>query len=251
MPPVSALQRLLHWSLTSLLLLTLVACSGIQIDEGCKRTVQPVCGVVEPAFCSIDEPSCGPFRQTFRNVCWARAAEAADVRRGACRPTGHGAIPDPIDDPEAAPQIAFETPIPPSGFRALEGLPPVKWVDEPVSDTSLGLKLRGVRVQTRRVRQDRPEVVLVVSGRVLNDCKRPDLIQAKRIDDTFYVELSSYDLREQGLPCRDKRVFAQSLKLNPGPDPLVIGQRYTVIINGKKAAFLVRDPRRNELGRER
>ena len=59
-PPVSALQRLLHWSLTSLLLLTLVACSGIQIDEGCKRTVQPVCGVVEPAFCSIDEPLLRP-----------------------------------------------------------------------------------------------------------------------------------------------------------------------------------------------
>lgn len=119
----------------------------------------------------------------------------------------------------------------------------VRWTEEVIADSGLGLNMRGVRVQTRRVRKQEPEVVLIVSGRITDGCKRPDLMQSTRIDDTFYVELSSIDLRRLDLPCGREKVFAKSLKLDPGQDPLEIGERYSVVVNGRTAPFLIRDKR--------
>ncbi len=226
--------------------LILPACSSTTLDVDCSRRVEPVCGVVQPLFCTLETEACGAFRQTFRNACWAQQAEASNLTRGGCRPMGHGGIPILITRPEDAPQISFQTPIPPSGFSAVEEMNAERWEQELLSDTGLGLNMRGVRVHTRRVRQEKPEVVLTVSGRILDGCKRPDLMQSSRIEDTFYVELSSIDLRQLDLPCGRTKRFAKSLKLDPGFDPLEIGERYTVIVNGKEAPFLVRDKRRND-----
>lgn len=225
------------------LALLLSACGGTEYeDKGCSPDFEPVCAYVEPSFCGLGPGKCGNFRQTFDNACWARKAQATDLQIGACKPTGQGPVPDPRDGPNAAPQLGFQPPAPPPGF-----LP----TDNPYSEARLGemytrhedgLKMTGAKVETRKGRNNQPEVVLIVSGTMVSGCKQANLKQSARIGDSFGVSLRTIDLKEFGKTCGKVEAFTKSLRLDPGPTGFDIGERYEVVVNGRPGSFTVQDP---------
>ena len=241
MLPIRPFRRFL---LLLLAALSLTACGETTSDQGCESTFEPVCAYVEPSFCSLGPGNCGNFRQTFDNACWARKAGATDLQRGACLPTGHGQLPDPISNPSSAPQLGFQLPVPPAGFVSS---------DNPYGEARLGemfnrqedrLKITGARVHTRRGWNGDPEMVLVVSGTMISGCKQADVMQSARIGDTFGIAVRSIDLSDLGKSCGPDKAFTKSLRLDPGPDGFEVGQRYDMVVNGKNGQFIVREPRR-------
>ena len=226
-----------------LAVLSLSACGESGNDEGCERTFEPVCAYVQPSFCSLGPGKCGNFRQTFDNACWARKAGATDLQKGACLPTGHGPVPDPIDAPFSAPQLGFQPPVPPAGYLSSRNPYDEARLGEMFSRQEDGLKITGARVDTRRAWNGDPEMVLIVSGTIVSGCKQADVKQSARIGDTFGIAVRSIDLKELGQSCGPVKAFTKSHKLDPGPDGFEIGQRYEVVVNGRTGGFIVREPR--------
>ncbi len=227
--------------LPALAALSLTACGETAPDAGCERTFDPVCAYVEPSFCGLGPGRCGNFRQTFDNACWARKAGASDLQLGACRPTGHGPVPDPIDGPDSAPQLGFQPPVPPAGYLSTDNPYAQARLGEMYSRNEDGLKITGARVDTRRGWDGGSEMILIVSGTIVSGCKQADLKQSARIGDTFGIAVRSLDLRKLGQSCGPVKAFTKSLKLDPGPDGFEVGKRYDVVVNGRNGQFVVRD----------
>ncbi|MDG1416053.1 MAG: hypothetical protein P8R39_11925 [Alphaproteobacteria bacterium] len=238
-----ALLRSSRFLLACLLALTLSACGESNDDDaGCGRSFDPVCAYVQPAYCGLGPGQCGNFRQTFDNACWARKAGATDLQRGVCKPTGQGAVPDPKDGPYAAPQLGFQSPVPPAGYWPAGNPYGEARLGEMFARQEDGLKITGARVDTRAAWNGEPEMILLVSGTQVSGCKQVVLSQSARIDDTFGIAVRSLDLRELGQSCGPVTAFTKSLKLDPGPEAFVVGARYEIVVNGRMGQFTVRQP---------
>ena len=221
----------------------LVSCGETKTeDQGCEATFEPFCAYVEPSFCGLGPGKCGNFRQTFDNACWARKAKATDLQYGPCKPTGQGAVPDPRDGPDAAPQLGFQPPAPPPGYLPTSNPYSTARLGEMYTRQEDGLKMTGAKVETRKGCNNRPEVVLLVSGTMVSGCKQVQLKQSARIGDSFGIALRAIDLSTYGRACGPVKAFTKTLTLDPGPDGFRIGHRYEVVVNGRQGSFTVKDP---------
>lgn len=244
MPLIRALFRSSIFLLSCLLVLTLSACGESSDDDAssCARSFAPVCAYVEPTYCGLGPGQCGSFRQTFDNACWARKAGATDLQSGACRPTGQGAVPDPRDGPYAAPQLGFQSPVPPAGFWPAGNPYDEARLGEMFTRQEDGLRVTGAHVDTRAAWNGDPEMILIISGTHVSGCKQVVLTQSARIDNTFGIAVRSLDLQELGQSCGPVKAFTKSLKLDPGPQAFGIGDRYDIVVNGRLGQFTVLKP---------